>query len=232
MKFGVIVFPGSNCDDDMVHVLGDVMGHEVVKLWHKNTTLPADLDCVVLPGGFSYGDYVRAGAIAQFSPIMQAVKTFAAEGGYVFGVCNGFQILCEAGLLPGVLLRNANLQFICKNVWLKPETNNSPVTDGLDLHRALKIPIAHAEGRYYADQQTLNALEANDQVLFRYCTPEGNVTPEANPNGAERGIAGICNETRNVFGMMPHPERASETVLGNTDGLGLFELLIKAMAPA
>jgi phosphoribosylformylglycinamidine synthase len=231
MKFGVIVFPGSNCDDDMVHVLGDVMGQEVVKLWHKNTTLP-DVDCVVLPGGFSYGDYVRAGAIAQFSPIMQAVKTFAAEGGYVFGVCNGFQILCEAGLLPGVLLRNANLQFICKNVWLKPETNNSPVTDGLDLHRALKIPIAHAEGRYYADQQTLNALEANDQVLFRYCTPEGNVTPEANPNGAERGIAGICNETRNVFGMMPHPERASETVLGNTDGLGLFESLIKAMAPA
>jgi phosphoribosylformylglycinamidine synthase I len=231
MKFGVIVFPGSNCDDDMVHVLGDVMGQEVVKLWHKNTTLP-DVDCVVLPGGFSYGDYVRAGAIAQFSPIMQAVKTFAAEGGYVFGVCNGFQILCEAGLLPGVLLRNANLQFICKNVWLKPETNNSPVTAGLDLHRALKIPIAHAEGRYYADQQTLNALEANDQVLFRYCTPEGIVTPEANPNGAERGIAGICNETRNVFGMMPHPERASETVLGNTDGLGLFESLIKAMAPA
>lgn len=231
MKFGVIVFPGSNCDDDMVHVLGDVMGQEVVKLWHKNTTLP-DVDCVVLPGGFSYGDYVRAGAIAQFSPIMQAVKTFAAEGGYVFGVCNGFQILCEAGLLPGVLLRNANLQFICKNVWLKPETNNSPVTDGLDLHRALKIPIAHAEGRYYADQQTLNALESNDQVLFRYCTPEGKLTPEANPNGAERGIAGICNETRNVFGMMPHPERASETVLGNTDGLGLFESLIKAMAPA
>lgn len=232
MKFGVIVFPGSNCDDDMVHVLGDVMGQEVVKLWHKKTDLPADIDCVVLPGGFSYGDYVRAGAIAQFSPIMQAVKTFAAGGGYVFGVCNGFQILCEAGLLPGVLLRNANLQFICKNVWLKPETNHSPVSAGLDLHRALKIPIAHAEGRYYADQATLDRLEANDQVLFRYCTPEGEVTPEANPNGAERSIAGICNENRNVFGMMPHPERAAETVLGNTDGRGLFESLIKAMTLA
>lgn len=231
MKFGVIVFPGSNCDDDMVHVLGDVMGEEVVKLWHKNTTLP-EVDCVVLPGGFSYGDYVRAGAIAQFSPIMQAVKTFAANGGYVFGVCNGFQILCEAGLLPGILLRNANQQFICKNVWLKPETNRSPITTGLDLNRALKIPIAHAEGRYFADPQTLDRLEANDQVLFRYCTPEGQVTPEANPNGAERSIAGICNESRNVFGMMPHPERAAEAVLGNTDGRALFESLIASLAVA
>lgn len=231
MKFGVIVFPGSNCDDDMVHVLGDVMGEEVVKLWHKNTTLP-DVDCVVLPGGFSYGDYVRAGAIAQFSPIMQAVKTFAANGGYVFGVCNGFQILCEAGLLPGILLRNANQQFICKNVWLKPETNRSPITAGLELDRALKIPIAHAEGRYFADPQTLDRLEANDQVLFRYCTPAGAVTPDANPNGAERSIAGICNEGRNVFGMMPHPERAAEAVLGNTDGRGLFESLIASLAVA
>lgn len=231
MKFGVIVFPGSNCDDDMVHVLGDVMGEEVVKLWHKNTTLP-DVDCVVLPGGFSYGDYVRAGAIAQFSPIMQAVKTFAANGGYVFGVCNGFQILCEAGLLPGILLRNANQQFICKNVWLKPETNRSPITAGLELDRALKIPIAHAEGRYFADPQTLDRLEVNDHVLFRYCTPSGGVTPEANPNGAERSIAGICNEGRNVFGMMPHPERAAEAVLGNTDGRGLFESLIASLAVA
>lgn len=231
MKFGVIVFPGSNCDDDMMHVLGDVMGEEVVKLWHKNTSLP-DVDCVVLPGGFSYGDYVRAGAIAQFSPIMQAVKTFAANGGYVFGVCNGFQILCEAGLLPGILLRNANQQFICKNVWLKPETKRSPITSGLDLHRALKIPIAHAEGRYFADPKTLDRLEANDQVLFRYCTPSGAVTPEANPNGAERSIAGICNEGRNVFGMMPHPERAAEEVLGNTDGRGLFESLIASLAVA
>lgn len=228
MKFGVIVFPGSNCDDDMVHVLGHVMGQEVIKIWHKEKNLPGfgKGDCVVLPGGFSYGDYVRAGAIAQFSPIMQAVKAFAAAGGYVFGVCNGFQILCESHLLPGVLLRNANLKFICDNVWLRPVTNRSPLTAELDLNVTLKIPIAHAEGRYHADEKTLDALENNDQVLFRYCTPEGDVTPEANPNGAARNIAGICNERRNVFGMMPHPERASEAVLGNLDGRGLFESLL------
>ncbi|MCC7507593.1 MAG: phosphoribosylformylglycinamidine synthase subunit PurQ [Saprospiraceae bacterium] len=232
MKFGVIVFPGSNCDDDMVHVLGEVMGQEVVKLWHKNPDLPGfgPGDCVVLPGGFSYGDYVRAGAIAQFSPVMGAVKEFAASGGYVFGVCNGFQILCESGLLPGVLLRNANQQFICDNVWIKPVTHDSPVTAGLDLHRALKIPIAHAEGRYFADDKTLNELEVNNQVLFRYCTPDGKVTPESNPNGAARNIAGICNAQRNVFGMMPHPERAAEEVLGNTDGKGLFESLLAHVA--
>ncbi len=229
MKFGVIVFPGSNCDDDIVHVLGDVMGQEVVKIWHKDTSLPTGFgpgDCIVLPGGFSFGDYVRAGAIAQLSPIMQAVKTFAADGGYVFGICNGFQILCESGLLPGVLLRNANLQFICDNVWLLPATENSAITADLDPKKALKIPIAHADGRYYADEQTLDALEQNDQVLFRYCTPEGEVTEAANPNGAARNIAGICNAQRNVFGMMPHPERASEAVLGNTDGRGMFEALI------
>ncbi|MBK9335891.1 MAG: phosphoribosylformylglycinamidine synthase subunit PurQ [Lewinellaceae bacterium] len=225
MKFGVVVFPGSNCDDDMVHVLGDVMGQDVVKLWHKNTDL-FDVDCVVLPGGFSYGDYVRAGAIAQFSPIMKAVKAFAATGGYVFGVCNGFQILCEAHLLPGILLRNANQKFICDNVWIKPVTNNSAVTAGLDLNQALKIPIAHAEGRYFADEKTLDTLEANDQVLFRYCTPAGAITPEANPNGAARNIAGICNAQRNVFGMMPHPERAAEAVLANLDGKGLFAALV------
>jgi phosphoribosylformylglycinamidine synthase len=228
MKFGVIVFPGSNCDDDMVHVLGDVMGQEVTKIWHKDKNLP-DLDCVVLPGGFSYGDYVRAGAIARFSPVMQAVKSFAAAGGYVFGVCNGFQILCEAHLLPGVLLRNANQQFICKNVWLRPATNRSPLTADLDLKKALKIPIAHAEGRYYADEKTLDALEQNDQVLFRYCTPDGKITLESNPNGAARNIAGICNAERNVFGMMPHPERAAENVLGNEDGKGLFESLLASV---
>lgn len=230
MKFGVIVFPGSNCDDDMVHVLGDVMGRKVVKLWHKEKSLPAGFgpgDCVVLPGGFSYGDYVRAGAIARFSPIMKAVIEFANNGGYVFGVCNGFQILCEAGLLPGVLLRNANQKFICDNVWIRPVTKNSPVTSKLSLRKALKIPIAHAEGRYHADEATLDALEANDQVLFRYCTPQGKITDAANPNGAARNIAGICNANRNVFGMMPHPERAAEMVLGNTDGLGLFESLTK-----
>ncbi|MCB9308028.1 MAG: phosphoribosylformylglycinamidine synthase subunit PurQ [Lewinellaceae bacterium] len=231
MKFGVIVFPGSNCDDDMVHVLGDVMGQEVSKIWHKEKDLHGfgDGDCVVLPGGFSYGDYVRAGAIAQFSPIMQAVKAFAAAGGYVFGVCNGFQILCESHLLPGVLLHNANQQFICKNVWLRPGTNRSPITSDLDLNQALKIPIAHAEGRYFADRATLDALEQNDQVLFRYCTPEGAISPEANPNGAERNIAGICNAQRNVFGMMPHPERASEAVLGNSDGRGIFESLVSSV---
>ena len=230
MKFGVIVFPGSNCDDDIVHVLGDVLGQEVVKLWHKETELPGFGvgDCIVLPGGFSYGDYVRAGAIARFSPIMQAVKVFAEQGGYVFGVCNGFQILCEAGLLPGVLLRNANQQFICKNVWLRPITRQSPITVDLDLEQPLKIPIAHAEGRFYADEKTLDALERNDQVLFRYCTSTGEMTPEANPNGAARNIAGICNERRNVFGMMPHPERASEDILGNTDGRGLFESLLSS----
>jgi phosphoribosylformylglycinamidine synthase subunit PurQ / glutaminase len=231
MKFGVIVFPGSNCDDDMTHVLGEVLGQEVVKIWHKETALPAGFDegdCIVLPGGFSYGDYVRAGAIAQFSPVMQSVKTFARSGGYVFGICNGFQILCEAGLLPGVLLRNGRQKFICDNVWLRPVTNNSPITEGLSLKDALKIPIAHAEGRYHADEKTLDALEQNDQVLFRYCTPEGRVTPEANPNGAARNIAGICNAQRNVFGMMPHPERAAEAVLGNVDGRGMLEALVRA----
>lgn len=228
MKFGVIVFPGSNCDDDMVHVLGDVMGQEVVKLWHKDSALPGfgPGDCVVLPGGFSFGDYVRAGAIAHLSPIMGAVKAFAEKGGYVFGVCNGFQILCESDLLPGVLLRNGQQKFICDNVWLRPATQNSPITANLDLGKALKIPIAHAEGRYFADEATLDFLEQNDQVLFRYCDPNGHITAESNPNGAARNIAGICNAGRNVFGMMPHPERASETVLGNTDGLGLFEALI------
>lgn len=232
MKFGVIVFPGSNCDDDMVHVLGEVMNRDVVKIWHKETSLPAGFnpkeDCIVLPGGFSYGDYVRSGAIAQFSPVMTAVKAFANEGGFVFGVCNGFQILCESGLLPGALLRNENLKFICSNTWIKPATNNSPVTAGLDLNRALKIPIAHAEGRYYADENTLNELERNDQILFRYCDENGNESPGSNPNGASRNIAGICNATRNVFGMMPHPERAAEAVLANTDGLGLFLSLTNA----
>lgn len=232
MKFGVIVFPGSNCDDDMVHVLGEVMNRDVVKIWHKETSLPAGFnpkeDCIVLPGGFSYGDYVRSGAIAQFSPVMTAVKAFANEGGFVFGVCNGFQILCESGLLPGALLRNENLKFICSNTWIKPTTNNSPVTAGLDLNRALKIPIAHAEGRYYADENTLNELERNDQILFRYCDENGNESPGSNPNGASRNIAGICNATRNVFGMMPHPERAAEAVLANTDGLGLFLSLTNA----
>ena len=226
MKFGVVVFPGSNCDDDMMHVLGDVMGQPVEKIWHKEKTLP-DVDCIILPGGFSYGDYLRCGAIARFSPVMQAVIEFANNGGYVFGICNGFQILCEAHLLPGALLRNANQKFICKNIYLKTLTNNSALTADLDLSQALKIPIAHAEGRYYADEATLKNLEDNDQILFKYCDEKGNYTEGSNPNGTTMDIAGICNAKRNVFGMMPHPERASESVLGNADGRLMFQSLIE-----
>ncbi len=234
MKFGVVVFPGSNCDDDVVHVLEQVMQQEVVKLWHKDQALNGfdEGDCIVLPGGFSYGDYLRAGAIARFSPIMASVVDFAANGGCVWGICNGFQILCEAKLLPGVLLLNNNQQFICKNVYLKAQTNRSAITASIDLTKALKIPIAHAEGRYYADAATLESLEANDQVLFRYCDEQGNVTEAANPNGALNNIAGICNAQRNVFGMMPHPERASESILGNTDGRILFESLMSYSRPS
>lgn len=230
MKFGVVVFPGSNCDDDMVHVLGEVMGQEVRKIWHKETSLEdfETSDCIVLPGGFSYGDYLRSGAIARFSPIMQAVIDFAGRGGLVWGICNGFQILCEAGLLPGALLRNANQQFICKNVYLKSLTNNSPVNRLISNTQVLKIPIAHAEGRYYASDEVLEDLQANDQILFKYCSPTGETDQASNPNGALLNIAGICNKNRNVIGMMPHPERAAEDILGNTDGRLLFESLINA----
>jgi phosphoribosylformylglycinamidine synthase subunit PurQ / glutaminase len=228
MKFGVVLFPGSNCDDDMMHVLGNVMGAEVIKLWHKDKNLDGfdTSDCIILPGGFSYGDYLRCGAVARFSPIMQSVIDFANKGGYVFGICNGFQILCESGLLPGVLLRNANQKFICKNVHLKTITNNSLLTAELDRKQALKIPIAHAEGRYHADDETLKQLVKNDQILFQYCDENGKVNEGANPNGATLNIAGICNAKRNVFGMMPHPERASESILGNSDGRLLFESLL------
>ena len=232
MKFGVIQFPGSNCDDDMVHVLGTVMGRDTVKLWHKNEDL-GDLttdDCVIVPGGFSYGDYVRAGAVARFSPIMKAVREHAAKGGYVFGICNGFQILCEAGLLPGALLRNQEQKFISKNVFLRVETTNSAVTSKLSVGQVLKIPIAHAEGRYYADQETIAGLIANDQVLFHYSEPTGELTQAANMNGSTQAIAGICNAERNVFGMMPHPERAAEEILGNTDGYPIFAGLVESVA--
>jgi phosphoribosylformylglycinamidine synthase len=229
MKFGIVVFPGSNCDDDMMHVLGNVMQQETVKIWHKETQLDgfAAGDCIVLPGGFSFGDYLRSGAIARFSPIMNAVVDFANNGGLVYGICNGFQILCEAGLLPGVLLRNSNQQYICKNVYLKTISNNSPLTAGIHSGQVLKIPIAHGDGRFYADPETLAELEANDQILFKYCEPNGEITPGANPNGALENIAGICNKQRNVFGMMPHPERASEDILGNSDGHRLFDSLVK-----
>ena len=230
MKFGVVVFPGSNCDDDMIHVLGTVMGQEVKKIWHKDTSLEGfeKGDCIVLPGGFSYGDYLRAGAIARFSPIMQSVIEFANNGGYVWGICNGFQVLCEAGLLPGVLLRNENQKFICKNVFLKTVTKNSAITRNLDSTKAYKIPIAHAEGRYYAAPEVIETLKNNDQILFKYCDATGAVTPDANPNGTLENIAGICNANRNVFGMMPHPERASEDILGNADGRAMFESLLEA----
>lgn len=228
MKFGVVIFPGSNCDKDLIHVLENVVQAEVKILWHKDKSLDdfTTEDCVMLPGGFSYGDYLRSGAIARFSPVMQAVIEFANSGGTVMGICNGFQILCEAGLLPGALVRNRNQKFICKNVFILPQTGNTKLTANLDLKKALKIPIAHGEGRFFADEKTLKNLNENDQVLFRYCNENGSVEEAFNPNGAVQNIAGICNAKRNVFGMMPHPERASEAALSNTDGLMLFKSLM------
>jgi len=227
MKFGVVIFPGSNCDEDIYHVLGDVLKQPVVKLWHKDTDLQ-NCDCIVLPGGFSYGDYLRSGAIARFSPIMEKVIEHANRGGYVIGICNGFQILTESHLLPGALLRNVNQKYNCRNVYLKPQSKLALLTAELDPNHAYKIPIAHGEGRYYADEQTLRGLNENDQVLFRYCDAAGRITDEANPNGALENIAGICNATRNVFGMMPHPERAAEDALGNTDGYAILKALTRA----
>lgn len=226
MKFGVVVFPGSNCDEDMVYVLRDMMKQEVVKLWHKNTDLEGCTH-IVLPGGFSYGDYLRSGAIARFSPIMQSVTEHAAKGGFVMGVCNGFQILCEAGLLPGALLHNDSRKFICKNVYLKAESANTKVTSKVPTNKALQIPIAHGEGKYFADADTLKAMNANGQILFRYCDASGAVTADANPNGATENIAGVCNAGKNVFGMMPHPERAADKELFNEDGRFLFESIIQ-----
>ncbi|MDE3252086.1 MAG: phosphoribosylformylglycinamidine synthase subunit PurQ [Bacteroidota bacterium] len=216
MKFGVVVFPGSNCDRDMQDSLQQDLGKEVIMLWHKDRDLSmfTTEDCIILPGGFSYGDYLRCGAIARFSPMMQSVIEFANRGGKVLGVCNGFQILCESGLLPGVLLQNANQQFICKNVFIKQSEGE-----------ALKIPIAHGEGRYHADEQTLRDLEKNGQILFYYCDEQGNLASDANPNGSLKNIAGICNKGKNVFGMMPHPERASSEALSNLDGRKVFSLL-------
>jgi phosphoribosylformylglycinamidine synthase subunit PurQ / glutaminase len=216
MKFGVVVFPGSNCDRDMQDSLQQDLGKEVIMLWHKDRDLSmfTTEDCIILPGGFSYGDYLRCGAIARFSPMMQSVIEFANRGGKVLGVCNGFQILCESGLLPGILLQNANQQFICKNVYIKQAEGE-----------ALKIPIAHGEGRYHADDQTLLDLENNGQILFYYCDEEGKLNSDANPNGSLKNIAGICNKGKNVFGMMPHPERASSEALSNLDGRKVFSLL-------
>lgn len=220
MKFGVVVFPGSNCDRDMHNALLHDLKQESILLWHKDSDLSRFTtdDCIVLPGGFSYGDYLRTGAIARFSPIMQSVIRFAKEGGKVLGVCNGFQILCESHLLPGALLRNAHQQFVCKNIFVA------------DVQETIyKLPVAHGEGRYYADEKTLDGLAQNNQVLLRYCDEAGNLTPQSNPNGSARHIACICNEQRNVFGMMPHPERACLPQLGNTDGQAIFKLLFAAV---
>lgn len=231
MTIGVLVFPGSNCDRDMMYVLETIMGHKVVELWHKDSDLQG-VDMVVLPGGFSYGDYLRSGAIARFSPLMNAVIDFANNGGYVLGVCNGFQVLCESGLLRGALLHNTSHRFICKNVFIKPANNASAINADLS-DEALSIPIAHGEGRYYISDEDLKTLEDNDQVIFRYSQPDGTVDEAANPNGSINNIAGVCNSNRNVFGMMPHPERAADENLGNTDGAKIFASLlanVKALA--
>ena len=226
MKFGVVVFPGSNCDEDMFYALSHNMGQEVVKLWHKQHSLE-ECDVIVLPGGFSYGDYLRSGAIARFSPIMDEVIAHANKGGIVFGICNGFQILTQAGLLPGALLHNSNQKFVCQNTFIKAEHTNSHFSSAFE-NRAYKIPVAHGEGRFYASETVLNEMEANHQVLFRYCDANGHITDEANFNGTARNIAGVVNKQGNVFGMMPHPERASDAILGNTDGLAFFQSVLKA----
>jgi phosphoribosylformylglycinamidine synthase len=228
MNFAVLQFPASNCDQDAVHVLKDVLGHSARLLWHKETAL-GGADAVVVPGGFSYGDYLRTGAIARFSPVMQAVQQFAANGGPVLGICNGFQILCEAGLLPGALIRNRSLQFRCEHIYLKTMTRNSPFTNKIDGGKLLRVPIAHGEGCYFADPETIGKLKANDQVLWQYVDAKGELTEMANPNGSVENIAGICNEARNVAGLMPHPERASEPLLGSADGRAIFESLVNWM---
>ncbi|MBU2444869.1 MAG: phosphoribosylformylglycinamidine synthase subunit PurQ [Bacteroidetes bacterium] len=222
MKFGVVIFPGANCDFDSFHVLKRVIGTETIFLFHKDTSL-LDCDVVILPGGFSYGDYLRTGAIARFSPIMKEVIAFANKGGIVIGICNGFQILCESNLLPGVLTKNVNLRFRCFDTYLRVENNKTNFTNRFLHNETIKIPIAHGEGNYFADDDTLKSLEDNERILLKYCDRDGNITPEANPNGSIANIAGICNRTKNVFGLMPHPERCSESILGNTNGLKIFE---------
>jgi len=228
MNFAVLQFPGSNCDQDCVHVLRNVLGHPTRLLWHKETSL-GDADAVFIPGGFSYGDYLRTGSIARFSPVMAAVKEFAADGGHVLGICNGFQILCEAGMLPGALIRNRSLQFRCEHVYLKVAAPESPFTAAVPEGQLLRIPIAHGEGNYFCDETTLETLEENKQILFRYVDAEGDATDHANPNGSLANIAGLCNEAGNVAGMMPHPERAAEPTLGSVDGRLIFESLIAAL---
>ncbi len=227
-KIGVVVFPGSNCDRDAFNAFGSVLNQNVEFLWHKDTSLDG-VDVVVLPGGFSYGDYLRSGAIARFSPIMNEVIRFAESGGLVMGICNGFQVLVEAGLLPGALLKNANLKFVCKQVYLRTETTDTPFTASLEKGQVLKVPIAHGDGNYYADDATLKSLQDGDRIVFRYSTSDGQITAESNPNGSILNIAGIVNESRNVLGMMPHPERASEEILGSASGVMVLKSVLQSL---
>jgi phosphoribosylformylglycinamidine synthase subunit PurQ / glutaminase len=224
MKFGVVTFPGSNCDQDMIYALETSLGQKVERLWHKDTNLKG-AEFIVIPGGFSYGDYLRSGAIARFSPIMKEVIAHGQKGGYVMGICNGFQILCETPLLTGALLHNDTQKFICKNVFLKPESSTAAISKSLE-NKAYKIPIAHGEGRFFAPEDTMKEIHDNDQVIFRYCNAEGNVDPNENPNGSLENIAGISNKGKNVFGMMPHPERAADPNLDNEDGVAIFESIL------
>ncbi len=228
MKFGVVIFPGSNCDEDLIYTFETILGQEVVRLWHKDSDLQG-VDFVLVPGGFSYGDYLRSGAIARFSPIMESVIAHCNRGGYALGICNGFQILCEAGLLPGTLLHNDTQKFICKNVYIKPATRSTLITSGLDSDQVFKIPIAHGEGRYYASPDVLRHLNENEQVIFRYCNKDGHFNKDANPNGSVENIAGVTNTTKNVFGMMPHPERAADSCLSNNDGRLIFESILSSV---
>ncbi len=231
MKFGVIVFPGSNCDHDAYHVISKHVGQPVDFVWHRDTDL-SSYDAVIIPGGFSYGDYLRAGALARFSPVMTSVKRFAESGRLVLGICNGFQILCEAGLLPGALIRNRDLHFICEHVFVRVENSNTPFTNELEQGSVLRLPIAHAEGNYVCDEDTLKMLKEEKRIIFRYCNEAGEVTDDANPNGSRDNIAGICNRGRNILGLMPHPERACEDLLGSSDGRDIFRSLAATLAAA
>jgi phosphoribosylformylglycinamidine synthase len=228
MKFGVVIFPGSNCDHDAFYALNQVLGQPTEFIWHQTENL-SGFDGVILPGGFSYGDYLRTGAIARFSPVMRAVERFARSGGFVVGICNGFQILCEAGLLPGALMRNRGLRFVCRHVNIRVESVSTPFTSLAAPGQVLRIPIAHADGNYFCEEATLRELQQNQQIVFRYCAPDGRIDPEANPNGSLDSIAGICSRERNVVGLMPHPERADESVLGSTDGLVLLRSLVNSL---
>ena len=229
MKLGVVVFPGSNCDHDAFYALNEVLGKPAEFIWHQSENL-SGFDAVILPGGFSYGDYLRTGAIARFSPVMRAVERFARSGGLVLGICNGFQILCEAGLLPGALMRNRGLRFVCRHIHIRVENVSTPFTSLAAPSQVLRIPIAHADGNYYCDDATLRELQRNEQIGFRYCTPDGRLDPADNPNGSLDSIAGVCNRERNVMGLMPHPERADESVLGSTDGLVVLRSLVNSLA--